>query len=118
MATRGPPARATRMRVRLSKGSNEARRVQPLARACRRNGRRWPTVSHARRRRPTGIRGRPREGGEDGTRFTHVPPRNNRRDDIAEAGPHGRAATTSLADAGRRSRRHEEDAISRTDRKY
>ncbi|KAH6944491.1 hypothetical protein HPB50_003375 [Hyalomma asiaticum] len=56
-------------------------------------------------------------GGEDGPRFTHVPPRNNRRVDIAEAGPHGRTAT-SLADDSRRSRRHEEEAISRTDRKY
>ncbi|KAL3195009.1 hypothetical protein MRX96_015968 [Rhipicephalus microplus] len=54
-------------------------------------------------------------GGEDGPRFTHVPPRNNRRDDIAEVGPQ---AATSLADAGRRSGRHEKDAIGRTDRKY
>lgn len=44
--------------------------------------------------------------GEDGTRFAHVPPRNNRqrRDDIAEARAEGDARG--------------EDAIGRTDRKY
>lgn len=62
---------------------------------------------------PTGIRGGLARGQQDGTRGAHVPPRNNRRDDIAEA--RSRAARDAR---GRGSGPHEEDAIGRTDRKY